>query len=117
VEKKAKGSVGEKLAALYLQRKGYKIVDTNWYCRWGEIDIIALDQEHLVFVEVKFRCTYNFGAASSAVHERKLRSLKRSIWRYLYLYDKFDRPCRLDVISIQGENGRYHLEHYRSVDF
>jgi len=67
MDRKNKGKYGEALAAKYLINKGYKINHQNWYCRWGEIDIVACDKDTTVFVEVKYRTTRAYGAANKGM--------------------------------------------------
>ena len=69
---KEKGALGENLAAQYLEKLGYKILERNWhFSRTGEIDIIALDRDALVFVEVKSRKSTAFGHPFEAIDEKK----------------------------------------------
>ena len=117
MDKKSVGMVGENYAAQYLISREYTIINRNWTCRWGEIDIIAQKDEKLVFVEVKYRTSDKFGKPVQAVTAKKLKSLKNSIWRYLLIYEQFHRECRLDVVSIYPKKGKYRLKHYKSVTF
>ncbi|MEC4840811.1 YraN family protein [Mycobacteroides chelonae] len=71
------GSRGEDLAADYLSKDGFTVLDRNWRCRYGELDIIAADGEVLVFVEVKTRTGRAFGTPAEAVTHTKLRRLRR----------------------------------------
>jgi len=111
------GSTGESYAERYLISKGYKIIDKNWTCRWGEIDIVAHKNCRLVFIEVKYRNSDKFGSASQAITTKKLKSLKSTIWRYLYIYDLFHQECRLDIICIYPIKRKLKLRHYKSVAF
>ena len=117
MNKRGIGGVGENYAVKYLLRKNYKIISQNWTCRWGEIDIIARKEGKLIFVEVKLRTSDKFGNPSQSITAKKLKSLKHSIWRYLLIYDQFDRECRLDVITVCKSKGKYKLRHYKSVTF
>lgn len=114
---RSKGDLGEKIAETYLVKNNYKVIIRNWYCRWGEIDIIAKDKDCLVFVEVKMRTSGYYGRPDQAVHKRKLMSLKRSICRYLYIYNLYHVACRLDVITVTKNERKYKLQHYKSVMF
>ena len=104
------GTAFEKRAVLFLEKKGYGIVETNYYCKQGEIDIIARDAEYLVFVEVKYRCDAYPGASLEAVTSRKQAHIVRSARRYLYerKYSE-DTPCRFDVVAFDGES-LHHIE-------
>ena len=77
------GRVGEKKAAEYLKKKGYKIIKTNYKTAIGEIDIIAEDGEYLVFIEVKTRSTADFGQPSQAVNLKKQEKYYKVALQYL----------------------------------
>lgn len=98
------GTAYEQEAVLFLQKKGYRIVARNYYCRQGEIDIVAIDQNYLVFVEVKYRSQKKSASALEAVTPAKQRHIIRSALCYLYQngYPE-DTPCRFDVIAIQND--------------
>lgn len=102
--KKLFGKAGELKAADYLKQKGYKILETNFKTRIGEIDIIALDGEYIVFVEVKTRAGDEYGAPSEAVDRRKREKYGKVATEYLVKSKNTDVPCRFDVIEI--ENGK-----------
>ena len=108
--KKILGRVGEKKAAKYLKRKGYKILETNFSIGIGEIDIIAQDKKTLVFIEVKTRSTDAFGRPSDAVDKLKRAKYVKVAQAYLIKnYGKTDVLSRFDVIEI--ENGQInHVE-------
>jgi len=99
-EKRIKGNLGEDLAVKYLQKHGYKILDRNFHCRFGEIDIIAQDGQTLVFVEVKTRWSKKFGEPQEAITFKKLRSIIKTMQYFLLLYPKSPRDIRIDVVSI-----------------
>ena len=106
------GEWGERLAAQYLQGKGYQIVEKNYSCKLGEIDLIVTDQDYLVIVEVKTRSTKNFGPPQTAVDWRKQVKLRRMAAYYLLKMGLADRKVRFDVIGIfTGDKGEIlHLE-------
>ena len=108
--KKILGRVGEKKAAKYLKRKGYKILKTNFSIGIGEIDIIAQDKKTLVFIEVKTRSTDAFGRPSDAVDKLTRAKYVKVAQAYLIKnYGKTDVLSRFDVIEI--ENGQInHVE-------
>jgi putative endonuclease len=99
---RGRGRVGESAALTYLRRRGYRIVETNYTVRPGEIDVIALDAEILCFVEVKARATPSFGTAVAAVTLSKQRRLTRVAAAYLAKAD-WQGPCRFDVLGIDRE--------------
>ena len=117
MKSKSKGKYGEQLAVKYLTRKGYRVKQQNWYCRWGEIDIIAKDSNTTVFIEVKYRTSTFFGEANESVGKLKINSLRRSIWRYLSINSMYQEKCRLDVVCINRKGDKHRLQHYKSVTF
>lgn len=97
------GSKYEQLAADYLKKQGYCIVERNYYTPYGEIDIIAQQDEVLVFVEIKYRSNRRYGAATDAVdHRKQWRISKSAMYYYAYHGYEEQRPCRFDVITVQG---------------
>lgn len=87
-----------------MREKGLKILEMNFRCRMGEIDLIARDGRYLVFVEVKYRSTGNQGGAVDAVGREKQRAISKVAAYYLLTHCKsMDIPCRFDVIGIEGE--------------
>ncbi len=104
------GAVYENLAADYLKRQGYKILEQNYRIRQSEIDIIALQGEVLVFVEVKYRKNGACGAPAEAVNLAKQRRISRAAAQYLAAHGIWERiSCRFDVIEILGNQIR-HIE-------
>lgn len=95
------GTAYEDLAAQYLEQKGYRILERNYRCRQGEIDLIAMDGSCLVFVEVKYRSSRRTGHPAEAVNVRKQRRIARTAVYYCYKRRiPEDHPCRFDVVSI-----------------
>lgn len=91
---------GENLACAELQRHGYAIVERRYRTRFGEIDIIARDDNTIVFVEVKARLTDDFGGAAAAVTAWKQRRVARMAVDYLSRHGLHECPCRFDVVAI-----------------
>jgi putative endonuclease len=115
-ESRLRGRWGEDRAAEYLRRKGFRVTDFNWKCRFGEIDLIAEDGVYLCFVEVKLRKTAAYGSAAAFVDWRKQQRLRTAAELYLAGRPTGLQP-RFDVIEIyapQGTNtenpGIFHLE-------
>lgn len=94
------GRKGEDAAARYLVQRGYEILERNWTCFAGEADIIARDEEWLVFVEVKTRKNTDKGFPSEAVNERKREKYERIALAYASEYSETEIPVRFDVVSI-----------------
>ena len=102
--KRELGSEKEKLAAAFLTEHGYKILETNYFCRAGEIDIIAAEGDYLCFIEVKFRSDLTNGYPEEAVDLRKAGRITKSALFFMSERNfPEDTPCRFDVISILGD--------------
>lgn len=97
------GAVYEKTAGEYLKANGYTILEYNFRCRMGEIDIIAKDGEVLVFCEVKYRANQGAGHPLEAIDLRKQRVITKCAMYYLTVRHCFHCPCRFDVVSVEGE--------------
>ena len=99
--KKFLGRVGEVKAAEFLKKKGFKILETNYRTPLGEIDIIATDNDYVVFIEVKTRTGDEYGAPSEAVNLKKQQKYYKTALYYLQRNKKTDAPCRFDVVEIE----------------
>ena len=97
------GLKGEILAQKYLKKQKYKIIEKNYKTRYGEIDIIALDKNYIVFIEVKTRVSTKFGRASEAVDSNKQRYIKNVALGYLKINDLLNSNVRFDVIEVYDE--------------
>lgn len=113
-QKQIEGKNGEKIATTYLETLGYKIICKNFRCLQGEIDIIAKDNETVVFVEVKTRTSLKYGEAKEAVNEIKQKHICRAIEYYLYKNRLEDVFVRIDVIEIYIINRRNKDKSYKT---
>ncbi len=105
------GQQGERLAVAYLQRQGYRILETNYRNRLGEIDIIARDRGTLCFVEVKTRTTASCGHPFESVSPAKRSKIVRVAQGYLMHAGAVDTDARFDVVSVTpGGSGQYTFE-------
>ncbi len=106
---RALGREGEDQAAGYLERQGMKILERNFMCRQGEIDLIGYHKNCLVFVEVKYRRGQMSGTPESAVTPVKIKKLciVADYYRYLHRYGD-DSPFRYDVVAISGGEIRWY---------
>ncbi len=113
-----KGKQGEDLAADYLKQKGYQILDQNNSTKFGELDIIASKNEILVFVEVKFKQTEDFGTPEEMIGKSKLMQVKRTAELYLLtnpdIAKKFEN-YQIDAVCIVEETER--ISHYENLTF
>jgi putative endonuclease len=107
------GSKGERLAARTLRKKGYRILATQCRQRLGEIDLIALDGDCIVFVEVKTRSTDRAGAPQESIDRHKRRCLTRSALTWLKQRRLLEHRCRFDVVAITWREGESPvIEHF-----
>lgn len=97
------GEAQESQAVVKLEELGYQILQKNFRCRIGEIDIVARHQGYLVFVEVKYRKNRNAGYAAEAVNWKKQQVISRVADFYLRTHCERIPACRFDVVAIDGE--------------
>lgn len=103
MNKRKTGTAYEALAADYLAKQGYRILEMNYRCKLGEIDIIAAENGYLVFTEVKYRTNTAMGTAAEAVDFRKQYIIRRVAGHYMMMkHLPEDTPCRFDVVGITG---------------
>lgn len=98
------GKLGEQYACKLLQKRGYKIVTTNFRSPYGEIDIVALDKDTLVFVEVKTRWSNRFGAPEEAVTPSKLKSITRTGEYFKLKHSDYPDALRVDVVALEVDD-------------
>ncbi|MBR3646148.1 MAG: YraN family protein [Lachnospiraceae bacterium] len=105
VNKRVLGDIKEYLVTEYLSKNGYEILERNFRCRLGEIDIVAKESGYLVFIEVKYRSSLNYGSPELAVNYKK----QNTIYKVAQYYCKKnslpqDCPSRFDVVSVLGDD-------------
>lgn len=108
--KQQQGRYWEEYALDYLRQRGLVLVETNYACRGGEIDLIMRDAGTLVFVEVRQRDDPAYGGAAASISPAKIRRLVRAAQTWLLRCEKHP-PCRFDVVAIDGS----HTEWLRNV--
>ena len=101
--KRLKGSKYEHVAGEYLKSMGFEIIQYNFYSKHGEIDIIALDNEYLVFCEVKYRSSGRKFNSLRAVDKKKQKRIINCARFYIWENKLKNVPCRFDVVGIEGE--------------
>lgn len=108
------GQRGEQIAADFLRKKGFKILEQNWGNKWGEIDLIGLQGSCYVFVEVKTKIGGQFGLPEEMINGRKLTQIQRMGQVYLRGREEF---CRVDVVAVVlGAGGEIlRVTHYENV--
>lgn len=95
------GKEQEKRAEQWLEENGYVILQRNFYCRYGEIDLIAWKESYLVFIEVKYRSNEKKGLPEESVNAKKRKQLEKVAMFYLMKSGlSEDTPCRFDVVAI-----------------
>lgn len=111
IKNNIEGKKGEIKAVLFLKKDGYKILETNFKNKIGEIDIIAEKDGVIVFIEVKNRSTYRFGRPIEAVDFRKQSKIKKVAEIYLMIKNKYYNDVRFDVVEVSNDN----LEHIENA--
>jgi putative endonuclease len=115
-QQKQLGTKGEDIAANHLEGQGVKIIERNWKCQAGEADIIARDNEDLVFIEVKTRSSTSAGFPEEAVTREKRRKYERIAMDYLFTHDLPSARVRFDVMALMvAEGGQAFLRHHRDA--
>ena len=110
------GARAELLAQQYLLGCGLKLVNANVACAQGEIDLIMLDGDTLVFIEVRWRKSAAYGGAAVSVTPHKLAKLMRACEMFLQHEPAWrDRPCRIDVIALQGDLNAPSIEWLKNI--
>jgi len=111
--KRSLGRRGEKIAVAHLQDQGYSILDRNWRCSAGELDIVAREGETLTFVEVRTRRGNRFGSAEESITPAKQAKLVELAQTYLQEHSLSDQAWRIDVVAVEmdrrGEVKRLNL--------
>jgi putative endonuclease len=100
-ERISTGRLGEAIAAEHLTRAGYQIIERNFRCPLGEIDIVARDRETLVFVEVRSRRTDNFGSPLESIGFAKQKKLSLVAAFYLSRHGLYEIKARFDVVAVK----------------
>ncbi len=109
------GKEGERIAERYLKRKGYKLVERNYRCPVGEMDLIALDRRVIVFVEVKTRSDDRFGLPLESVHRWKQQKMIKTALFFLSQRRLHHREARFDVIGISFAAREPVVEHIQNA--
>jgi putative endonuclease len=110
------GHVGESAAVRYLMDLGWTVLDRNYRCRAGEIDVVARDQESVVFVEVRTRASVLFGTPEESITTTKARRMMRCALTYMAAHPDLSAGWRIDVIAVRVERNRtLSVSHYRNA--
>jgi putative endonuclease len=113
---KSLGGYGEEIAVTYLKDQKYKIIDRNYRCKCGELDIVASDGNVLVFVEVKTRKNYSYGPPQLSVTQFKQRQISKAALSYVAAKRLCDKSARFDVIAILlREHEKPRIDHIKNA--
>jgi putative endonuclease len=115
--RKETGDRGELLARNFLKKKGYRIIETNYRCPMGEIDIVAHHQRCLVLVEVRTKSNLAFGTPEESITKTKALHMERTAEYYRQQHPKAPPDWRIDLVAIETspEGQLLRLDHYESV--
>lgn len=115
--RKDTGNMGEQLAINFLKKKGFRILETNYRCARGEIDIISCQKESLVFVEVRTKADLTYGSPEESVTPAKKRHLESAVNHYLQNLKKMPLSWRIDLVAIEleADNQVKRIEHIENA--
>ncbi len=109
------GKNSEKRAAIFLKKNGYTIIDKNYRCKQGEIDLIASDGDTLVFCEVKARSSKAFGTPLEGVTAAKAEKIRKTAEHYMHQKGITNVDCRFDVVAIDESEKEPSIELIRNA--
>lgn len=109
------GRKGEDVVVNYLKNINYNILDRNFSCRQGEIDVIALDGNYVVFVEIKSRTSMEYGLPSEAVTNTKIKHMMKTAEYYLYTRNLENENIRFDVVEVYVKDKKYYINHIKQI--
>jgi putative endonuclease len=117
MKRKETGDLGEQLALNYLKKKGYRILETNYRCQMGEIDIVAMHKKCLVLVEVRTKTNPEFGTPEESITKTKALHMERTAEFYRQQHPKAPPDWRIDLVAIemQPSGQLLRLQHLESV--
>ena len=101
MKRKNTGDLGEKLAQEFLKKKGYRIIETNYRCREGEMDIVARLKDHLVFIEVRTKRNLVFGTPEESITAGKKINLERVAAHYLQDHTELSSSWQIDLVAVE----------------
>lgn len=113
--KKELGKFGENIAVKFLKQNKYEIIERNFTCRQGEIDIIAKDEKEIVFIEVKTRKNFKYGKPADAVDYTKQRHIFKTAKYFLYKTNLLDANLRFDVIEVYIKDDKIFVNHIKQA--
>lgn len=112
------GRRGEDIAADYLAKKGYQIIQRNFHTRFGEIDLVANKNQKLIFVEVKLKLGSQFGTPAEMISPHKIYQVKRTATHFLLANPQLAKQYpqqRIDAVCIVVDKGKVSIKHYENL--
>jgi putative endonuclease len=110
------GQQGEQLAANFLTEAGLRVLDRNWRCNEGEIDIVAVDGRTLVICEVKTRSGLRFGTPIEAITGQKARRLRKLAVLWVKAHGRTFDQIRIDIVGVlRAASGEFSIEHVKAI--
>lgn len=109
------GKFGEEVAERFLKQKGFNIIERNFTCKQGEIDIIATNNEYIVFIEVKTRSNFFYGRPIEAVSENKQNHMYKVARYYLYIHGWEKKYVRFDAVEVFIDKGIAKVNHIPQI--
>lgn len=109
MKRRETGILGEKLARDFLKKRGYRLVETNFRCPEGEIDIIARHKDYLVFVEVRTKSGREFGIPEESITAAKMEKLRVVANYYRQTHENLPESWRIDVVAVELDRGNKPL--------
>lgn len=112
------GNMGETIAAEFLANKGYQLIDHHYHTRYGELDLVMMELDSVVFVEVKTRTSDSFGTPEESVTPEKLERLQNAALLWLQAHPEVDDDWRMDVVSVKLTHDLRveNIEHFINVE-
>jgi len=112
------GNLGESIAADFLKDQGYQWLDSNFNTPYGELDLVFLDQDMVVFVEVKTRTSELFNTPESNVTPAKLERIQNAALMWLQKHPEYSDDCRVDVVAVllNPQGDLQDIQHFINVD-
>lgn len=101
MKRKETGNLGEKMVRDYLKKHGHKIIETNYFCPHGEIDIISRKKDTLVFTEVRTRTGTQYGTPEESITRTKRGRIRASSYHYVQTHDSIPEDWRIDVAAVE----------------
>lgn len=109
------GKIGEDIACQYLVENNYEIIERNFNCRQGEIDIIAKNKNEIVFIEVKTRTNNKYGNPIDSITYYKQKHILKSVQYYLYKENLENIFVRIDVIEVYNKGEKHYVNHIKNA--